>query len=586
MALSTEGKDIVISGWENGVSDDPYSGLNNIRGLNIVSIPGEAAVSFAQTQMTNPPTVGTITSFSSSSITYTLSTGAQLYEYTCVQFTTTGTLPTGLSLATNYWVGFDTVSTFKVYTDCYLNTAVTITNATGSGTHTFTSTNMGRITYFEKNLGYCIDANGRAWSPLSNSNISTWGIGYTYMGNTTLTNANGNGLCVYTGSNGYKWLFIFRNDKIDYTRVADTLGIYTGGGVTEGGITPSWTYGWKTLNTASGANNPHEALVDVNNVMFLTDTQYLASLRETPGSTFDPTSAATYEWNATALALPKYDIAQCIEQLGDRLLIGGIYQNIYSWNKISTGFDFFQIAEKGTTRILTVSTNAFIFAGKRGRIFKSNGSQAELYKKIPDFLLGVDPLFTFYGVGYNKNQIYFGLSATANDGTSSTVYSGVWAIDAETGALRVPAILSTSTATCSSIFTLPSSTSGYSIYTAWFTASTYGIDYSTSSPLTTYATSIETERIAIGTFLNKATGVNVEFKLSAPLVSGEGIKISARNNLGSYAQIGETTTVGAISDFYLMNFDNSEWVQLKIELKSTATNPSFTRLKQVRLRQA
>ncbi|TXG77193.1 hypothetical protein E6Q11_03170 [Candidatus Dojkabacteria bacterium] len=587
-----ENNEIVISGFEKGISDDPYNGLFDMRGVNTISVPGEASVSFSQTNIAPLPVTFTITSISSNKITPNVTSGT-LTNFVAGQFTNSGgALPTGISGGTTYWLKNEGGGEWSVWVDPYWITQQPISG--GSGTNTFTSINMGQIRYFDRIFGYCVDVNGRAWSPLSPATIQAQGIGYTFMNN-TITNGFGNGICVYKGTGSTKYLFIFRSGQVDYTPIADTLGIFSSTGTTESPIAPAWVSGWnpatggttggQTLNTAIGTNNPHEALVDVNNVMFFTDASYVGSLREKPGSTFDPTTPSTYEWNITALALPKNDISQCLEQLGDKLLIGGLYNYIYSWNKFSTGFDFMQITEKGAIRIITVNTNAYIFAGKRGRIFKTNGSQAELYKKVPDHILGIDPIFTFYGVAYNKNQLYFGVSATTNAGATSTSYMGVWAIDTDTNAMRIPALMSTNSATCVSVFTLPSSTTGFSIYTAWATDTTYGIDKSDSTPYTSYTGYIDTDVIPIGQFLNKKTFNNFEFKLSAPLVSGEGIKISWRSNLSDgYTLLGETTTTGVLSDSYTPNFQSVQWIQFRIEQKSTNSNPSFTRLTEMRLR--
>jgi len=62
-----------------------------------------------------------------------------LMPYTRVQFSTTGTLPTGLSPATDYYVIKLTDTTFKVassYANAVAGTAVAVTTGTGSGTHT------------------------------------------------------------------------------------------------------------------------------------------------------------------------------------------------------------------------------------------------------------------------------------------------------------------------------------------------------------------------------------------------------------------------------------------------------------------
>lgn len=60
-----------------------------------------------------------------------------IMDYTKVQFTTTTTLPAGLSLATNYWIKKQSDTTFKVatsYANAVAGTFVDITDA-GTGTH-------------------------------------------------------------------------------------------------------------------------------------------------------------------------------------------------------------------------------------------------------------------------------------------------------------------------------------------------------------------------------------------------------------------------------------------------------------------
>lgn len=66
-----------------------------------------------------------------------------------VQLTTTGTLPAGLSLATDYFVIYLAANTFKLaasLADAKAGTAVDITDA-GTGTHTITPTALAGATY-------------------------------------------------------------------------------------------------------------------------------------------------------------------------------------------------------------------------------------------------------------------------------------------------------------------------------------------------------------------------------------------------------------------------------------------------------
>jgi len=63
-----------------------------------------------------------------------------------VRLSTTGTLPTGLSAATTYYVIDATVNTFKLSTSIG-GSAVSITAASGGGTHTATTNIFGAITF-------------------------------------------------------------------------------------------------------------------------------------------------------------------------------------------------------------------------------------------------------------------------------------------------------------------------------------------------------------------------------------------------------------------------------------------------------
>lgn len=60
-----------------------------------------------------------------------------------IRFTTTGTLPTGMSTATDYWVvksDADTISLATTLAHAYADTLVSITASSGSGTHTLSDT--------------------------------------------------------------------------------------------------------------------------------------------------------------------------------------------------------------------------------------------------------------------------------------------------------------------------------------------------------------------------------------------------------------------------------------------------------------
>lgn len=584
MAYHLEGEEIVIDGWENGISENPYKGINDMRGVNIISIPGEASVSFAQTNKTFPSVSANVTDSSDANETLTITvTAGTLVSGQAVTFAG-ASLPTGVVAGTSYWVLKIDATTIKLYDEPTLTRQHLI--GSNGGTGTMTSINMAEIVCFERNIGVALDINGRAWWA---KNI---GDTYAFLGNSPFSTTIG-GIVYYKG-----YLFLFLGTRIDYL-------VFTGG-TYDPSAALTWVNEWDPATGAANAGvnmfrglSPRDALLGQDDIIYITDGAFIDSLFEKSGQTFAPNNTATYTWNGKnsvtsiptyALKLPSYDTATCLEELGKTLMIGGSYNYIYPWDRSSTTFTYpIKIADNYVYRMLTVNTNTYIFAGRRGRIYVTNSVQANLFVKVPDQIIGIEPIFTWKNCCYNKNQIYFGFTAKKNDQTDTTAYVGLWAVDVTTNALRVVNIQSTALGTVTAIYAYNSTVSGFGLATAWTDYSTnpdtYGIDLATEIPYTTYTSYIETDVIPVGQYLKKRTFQNIEFKLSQALVSGEGIKISFRTSrTGSYTLLGETTTAGLFSDYYLMPTDLNEWLQFKIEMKSTATNPSYVRLYELRLR--
>jgi hypothetical protein len=574
MSYRIENSDIVISGFENGISNNPYQGIADMRAVNIISVPGEASVNFKSSSNTYASVSATVVSADAGTnyITYTGAT-SPLVAGMAIVFTG-ASLPGGLTAATPYWVGSvggGGGGTFKAYTNYKLTTAVTIS---GTGTGTFATIDMGLPKYFTRetynNSTYLIDANGRAW--LADTK-------FTYLGNTNLTNASGNGIAIYK-----TYLFVFRNARVDYVNLVGT---------------PTWVYQWNPatgatdntdiLNNLTGVNSSHQALVGQDDVLYYCDATFIGSLREKSGQTFDPTNTATYVFTKKALALPATDNVNCIEELGTNLLVGGSKNYIYPWDRIATSFRYpILLAEDYITNILTVNTNAYVFAGARGRIYKTNGSQAEMYIKVPDHLAAKpDPIMTWGGAGYNRNQLYFGLSATDNAGNALSVYGGLWAVDLTTDALRCVTQMSHGTwgGYVSAIHSGILTGAGISLFSGWKSAtSTYGVDSTGSDPFDTYIAYVDSDMIPVGTFLSKKTFEWVEYKLATPLTTGDGVYLYYRTNMTeAFTAIGESTTAGLLSEAFNVNFENVQWIQIRAMLKG-ASGGSYTRLTEMRIR--
>ena len=115
---STSGTHTVMPGLNSGTSDNLAADLSNTSDATVVAIP-------------------TFTTAGTNNLTIT---AHGVLAGTGVEFSTTGTLPTGLVVNTRYYLGVTDANTVTVHTnvaDAEAGTnAVTITAASGSGTHT------------------------------------------------------------------------------------------------------------------------------------------------------------------------------------------------------------------------------------------------------------------------------------------------------------------------------------------------------------------------------------------------------------------------------------------------------------------
>jgi len=613
--------DLIIGGFDKGIASSPYDGLTDLKNINIISVPGEASINFSTKLASATAITGSVLSASGNVIT--VSSGTGLDPGMALYFTG-ASLPSGITPNQTYWLGNLSGATFKIYSDFALSTVVTLG---GTGTGSFFSYSVGSPgvsvaspngpTYFAYatagNTYWCVDGVGQVWT-----NYRTTANGYwVYTGNNLDPfsqggNANGNGIGYYesSGSSPTGYIFVFRNGGIDYTPVA----------------TVAWVYGWNPadatsnnssnyLNTPFGINNPHATLVGQDNVFYYCDSNFLGSFFEKPGQVFNPATLATYTFAKKALQIPVQDNTNCLAELGVNLLVGGQRNAIYPWDRTSTSFTYpILLAENYIQKMVTVNTNTYIFVGNRGRIFITNGSQAQLWMKIPDHISGtVEPYFAWGGVASTKNQMYFSAQAFTNGDSPITAYGGVWAIDLDTNAMRLVNQLSYGTYAGYATALIPifqplssstvSTPPGSGLYIGWNSgASTYGIDSTVSTPYTGGQSVIASDLIPTGTFLKSMVPYQFEVKTSMPLLTGESIALYAGYSLADYTT-GNMTLIGTvngtagthgttipnpgatvtISGNLPSKVENQQWLIVQAVLTGIASNPSYNRLVQIRV---
>ncbi len=630
---------LVIDGWEQGIAPDPYEGTANLQNVNITSIPGEASVGFSTTASMLAPTysnvvvgatgdaatvtlqnnlvpnleVGQGLYFSASNITG-LTAGTTVYWVSTVDHTAGGGSLCKIGFTSTYnggnvlTIGNGGTAAFYVYSLDL--TAYAMASGGVRGKKYMVASDNDKYHWL-------LDSNGLVWSDIVKTSGGT-GLtatnSWTYTGNqgnagyTPDLSANGNGMVYWRTSSGTSypgkldgWIFVWRNGAIDYLQVeAQSVAIAAS--------SLTWVYGWDPSAAATGhanylqySNNvSHEAIVVPDGAVCYCDGYQIGRFYQSNiANAFVPTTSSTYTFNNFSI-LQANDIAQSLSFIGTLVLIGGSQNVIYPWNEFTNdqkaSTPYILLPETNVTSIVTVGMKAYIFCGNRGRIYVTNGSQADLWKKIPDHISGVvQPTFTWTTATYTLNTLYFGFFATENGNSTNLVsYKGIWAADVTTGAIYNSNSFNSSFNYNVGLYAaalLPikingnTSFSGYGVYAAWGGGTTLiaGIETPSSTLYEDGSSIIETEIVPLGTYNIPRNPTYMEYKLVKPLLSGDKIQVQYRSDFSqNYSTIFTDSTAGNFSNTFPTTFDNSQWAQFKI-LLTAGTTTSYVRLKEIRV---
>lgn len=423
-----------------------------------------------------------------------------------------------------------------------------------------------------------LDANGRVWEASSYSGTFT----FLSSSNSTTNSSANDGIAHYLG-----YLFKTRAGAIDYWN----------------GTT------WANLNIAAGAStgtlsaDKHFMYVGTDNVLYITNGNKVASItlvNPADPTTFDPSNTATYTFTGSKLALPTNDFAISLAEIGtggspnSSLLIGGVQNAIYPWDKTSATFALpIYVGEAYIKNMISVNQNVFIFPGNnngRGRIYITNGSQADEWLKMPDYIFGIqDPYYNWGDAVFHRNQLLFGCFVLSNALAVQSV-SQVFAVDLDTKVLRSVSQISSSSGKANAtalMSTYGLSTSGLGYIVGWDNDSTDpGIGYSgTTAGTGSTQGAIDSDLIPVGTFASKKTFTQVEYKLRTPLASGESITITPYVDGVSATNLSFQPTVaaGQLSGIANVTFQGAQWLQLGILITGDSAT-SGCRLKEIRIR--
>lgn len=554
---------LIIKGWEQGMANSPHEGIGLIRNADIESFPGAVKVAKKPGSFFFAGQTVTFTANASTDVctaSGTIETNST-FDGMAVYFTTTGTLPAGLSTGTVYFLIKVSSTTFKVATS-YKNsagssagTAIDITD-TGTGTHTMNPLTAGTINWIVKdyNTGYLwmLDSRGRSWFQASAGSKA-----YLFLHSSiespsgSLTNASGQGLVLFKVSNGSKtYMFTFRNSLIDVIDITDTTAIET----------PAWSDAWQTMNAGAGSGTSHHAIVGQDNIIYYCDDRFIGSILEKAGSVFAPGTASTYTYNSQALDLSQGEVAQCLEELGINLLIGGnTYNKIYPWDRISDSFNLpITCPEMGIKRMKNIGNIVYILSGTWGNIYTTQGSYVKFFRKIPTYITNNESTIlsnpvVWGGIASVNGSLLFGLNAelSGSDGVYRLYDDGRLIHDnyPSTGSKTVVGLYADSEFY---IMGYNGGADNFSVNAALYSS---------------FETIIQSALYKVGDATSKATYSELEIQLAKPASSGH-IRVGYRNNTsGSFTTIttftanGTSTSLSA--DAGLTDIEN---IQFQVEM--------------------
>lgn len=607
------GQDIVIDGWQKGIADSPYTGIADIRNVNINDIPGAV---FASTKTLDDKKnsldvsyLGEIRTFTADTSTDIITISSSLQQdYISFTLTSTGTLPAGLSTSTIYYGRLQSLTTFKVSTTLAnaVNGVYVDITSTGSGTHTLTTTNIGTIKCSTKDqrsgVVYAVDSNNYVWMNSPPGGTAAWIL---IKGN-TLSQGSGNGIAIWQN-----YLFVFRSRSIDVFGSLNDFG------------TAAWSNSWQSMNASTSYPGLHKTLVGADNILYWTDfddtasgTQrlgYIGSLKLAGASAFAPGTGATYTYNNNALDFPSDEEPTALAELNTYLAVTTVYSGVnskgnqsklYYWDRNSASFFYPLIIPESPVYEMVNSNNLlYIFVGARGRVYKSNLSSLAVAFKIPDQLyvpgstatgyegqplsglVSQDGSSSYYRIIFSqqarttRRKIFFGVN----------MYGGtaLYSYDVEANVVQIEATpingvgsTSLNSTTMYAVETL-NQTSSYNgteviwfgvYYTGSFTYTIEKWDLSSQNNTSKYGSyngSVITDLINIGSPNNKKTLQQLEYRLDRKMISGSGLKLYYRNAIGESWTLLSTedfSTYGAILSRAIdLPVTDLEWIQIKIE---------------------
>jgi hypothetical protein len=317
-----------------------------------------------------------------------------------VRFTTTNTLPAGLSLNTDYYIlSISTNSDYITISTAPGGSAVILTSD-GTGVHTMTSqTNP---------------------LPIGNSTTLLFSVSGSYVGATTATiisyidvlgKAHGTIWAEATGiynivmPDGQKIATNFTNNSTNINFLSALLYLAPG-------ATANWSI--QLLDPTATFYRPYVSKVDGS--LYFCNGQFIGRIATTSNTNinFNPALPESYSVSFGVASIPEQfiDTVTDLTDLKSQMVVAG-QQDIYTWDYVSAQTSSPSPIGEKISGIINLLNNIYVFAGQKGNIYVSNGYSVQLLYKIPDFVAGViDPVFAWGGIMVHRSRLFFQLLIT------------------------------------------------------------------------------------------------------------------------------------------------------------------------------
>jgi hypothetical protein len=566
-----------IGGFNDGVSQSALAGIPYMQNVEVDLIPGVAMVSRKHVlqgvdditpRTFNAETAGNTITYSGDELVIYNNGSISTEFYSPVRFTTTGTLPAGLSLNTTYFLrsgyGSKVVKVCTSLKNVDDDIVIDITSI-GSGVHTMTVIQPTIVidSIMTRHGLVLLDEDGHVW--LGNLLI---------IGNTATGAERGLGYLK-------DYLLVFRSNSIDIMSFYDIAKIYDPVG------TSAWTLSWQSITSSF----THNAKLAVDGKLYFTNgNNIISKIEEVAGYTFNPATPATYLYTAIALTMPNNIVATVLEELGGNLYIGTTTNLLYRWDKYSNDHDYPITVEYNTSDLLSVGNYLYIFGGTSGKIYYTNGTSVAEYYSVPGYLNQEYsyPSLTFGNAIYDNGKIMFSFRTNTNSYVISGVYGrgGIGFIDLNTKAFTIKNVFNSSSGSLS-YFGLFSISSGI-YYTQY--ANDSDIDrlnyvggpsngfYSDSSAY------FEIALVNVGSSLAQHTFTEIIMSLAENIRSGESINVYFRENLRSNYVLCATLDTAGMREKTFDFAQTCSDIQFKVVLNMTSgnyTDSSYVKLKSI-----